>query len=161
MQAPHVTEVTLLQSNSANAGVLAWLARRTPHAPASLPPDAVARPCDQCGAHPDIVDRLWDRIGTALPGDCRRLVHGAPALVQPDSGMVLGVAIGMQYALRVAGSRLDEAISRGAKTSTVWSGGAVMNLRESFGNDWIFGGWLADEPAWCAEAYDLAAADSR
>jgi hypothetical protein len=37
------------------------------------------------GSHPDVVQRVWDVLGAALPGPCRCLVLGTPALLDDRS----------------------------------------------------------------------------
>lgn len=138
-----------------NAGLLAYLAARKAYAPAFAPADAAEDPYMGCGCHPDIVERLWDRIGAGLPTDCRGLVHGTPALVHAASGVALGICIGTQYALRLPGSLGEDAVTAGANTITTWSTGGTLDIRREFGDDWVFGAWLKEEPAWCAEAYRL------
>ncbi len=49
------------------------------------------------GTHPDVLERLWNQIGKKLPVDSRAVVFGNPALVHPDSGIVLAFALGTEY----------------------------------------------------------------
>ena len=61
-----------------NEPVLRHLTRTPRDAPPFAAHDAVFNPCERCNCHPDIVERIWDQIGTALPADCRCLIHGIP-----------------------------------------------------------------------------------
>jgi hypothetical protein len=141
-----------------NAEVAAFLARRNPRAAALAAHDAVPDPYYNCGSHPDIVERLWDQIGAALPVDCRCIVHGSPALLGPASGLILGVCIGTQYGLRMPRGCVVQAIAAGASTVTRWSAGNTMDIAQEFGEDWVFGAWLAQEAEWCRQAFDEAQA---
>jgi len=138
-----------------NAQVLAYLTRAKRDAPEYATWDSVQNPYYGCGCHPDIVERIWDQIGKALPADCRCLIHGIPTLAHPKSGVILALGIGTQYGLRLPPACVDDVIKAGAKTTTKWSGGAVMDIRLELGDDWIFGAWLANEPAWCATVYAM------
>lgn len=73
----------------ANDGVFRFLAN-APATARNLP--AVATPDDpsrdyyrEAGAHPDIVERLWDQLGKNLPASSKALVFGTPALVHQAS----------------------------------------------------------------------------
>jgi hypothetical protein len=105
------------------------------------------------GSHPDIVERVWKQIGSTLPVDCRGLVCGTPALVQPVSGMILAFCLGTAYCLRLPFELVEEAINQGAKTSTKWSNGTLLDATTTFGPDWIFGAWK-EEVQWCRKTYD-------
>jgi hypothetical protein len=85
--------------------------------------------------------------------DCRGLVCGTPALVQPVSGMILAFCLGTTYCLRLPPEFLAEAIDHGAKTSTKWSNGTILDATMTFGPDWIFGAWK-EEAQWCRKTYD-------
>lgn len=143
----------------ANARVLAALMRQGAGKPQVARHDSV--PAAQAylghGCHPDVVERLWDQLGAALPGDCRHLVYGTPALLHPD-GLILARGIGMAYGLRILASASQAAADAGAKTVTSWSGGGGMDIRADYGADWIFGAWSVLEQDWCKAVY--AAADA-
>jgi hypothetical protein len=139
-----------------NRQVLQYLSRRwKKEAPSLLPPDQVKDPYYGQGSHPDIVERVWDQLGKALPVDCRCLVCGTPALVHPASGVILAICNGTQYNLRLPADAMQEAMQRGVRLETQWSTGEVMNAVEVLGPNWIFGGWLNEELRWCLEAYRL------
>jgi len=142
----------------ANTQVLGYLARAKREVPEHAAWDSVQNPYYRCGCHPEIVERIWDQIGKALPADCRCLVHGIPALAHPGCGVILALGIGTQYGLRLPPASVADAIAAGAKTTTKWSGGAIMDIRLELGDDWIFGAWLAMEPAWCASVYATSTA---
>lgn len=110
------------------------------------------------GSHPEIVERLWDRIGPALPEDCRCRVGRNPALAHPRTGLILALAMGTQYGLRLPLGALQLALDAGAKTTTVWGIKNHFDLSATFGADWVFGAWLKQELEWCRAAYDAESA---
>lgn len=136
-----------------NTKVLAYLTQGREEAPACAPPDAIANAYYGAGCHPEIVERLWERFNGALPTDCRVLVRRTPALVHPG-GVILALGMGTAYGMCLPGELAAEAVARGCRTLMVWSGGAQTDIRESFGDDWCFGCWHAQEPQWCRRAYD-------
>jgi len=118
-------------------------------------PGSVRDPYLSQGSHPDIVERVWDTLGKALPADCRCLVYGTPALVQPLSGILLAFCYGTQYCMRLTSSLMNEALKLGVKTSTTWSNGRMTDTTQTFGRDWIFGSWKNEELPWCRAAYEF------
>jgi hypothetical protein len=146
---------------TANKNVLSYLLREDSYmyqarldAPIFAPWNSVTDPYLKCGCHPEAVQRLWDEIGPALPDDCRCLICLTPALVHPQSCVILGLGMGTEYALRLAGGIIDSAISKGARRTMKCSTGTTTNLEEIFGNDWVFGAWLKDELTWCKPTYE-------
>lgn len=123
-------------------------------APISAPNSAAKDPYYDLGSHPDVVTRVWDELGAALPVDCRCLLYGTPALVAPTSGVVLVAAYGTQYLLRLPEEAVPLAIKAGARTTTKWSSGGEMDVSKEVGPDWIFGGWIIEELHWCRTVYE-------
>ena len=146
--------------HAANAGVLRYLKSRerfTRLAP-SVSPESVADPYFTLGTHPDLVERLWDKLGKTLPEDCRWVVYGTPTLVHPKMGIVFGFAAGtLPYALRLPEPELREAKLASGKRVHEYAGGSTLDLDE-IGEEWVFGGWFADEERWCGAAYRFAGA---
>ena len=140
-------------SRPENAGALAYLARRHPGAVPLAPPESVADPYYQLGSHPDIVERLWVNLNQALPHDCRQIVYGTPALVQPETGSLLALALGTQYNLQLPKGLAERAVRAGAQILTRWAGAATLDVRQEFGESWVFGRFLAGEPDWLNQAY--------
>jgi hypothetical protein len=128
--------------------------KKHPGAPVLAPVDAVPDPFTQCGCHPDVVSRLWNGIGSALPQDCRALVYHNPSLVHVKSGVILGIGLGTWYGLRLPGDLAIGAARAGAKTCAKFSTGTDMDIRRVLGDDWVFGEWLSEEPNWCQLAYE-------
>jgi len=138
-----------------NQGVLEYLKKEKDSKILIAAPDSVPDPYLKQGSHPDVVMRVWDQLGTALPQDCRCLVCGTPALVQPASGIILAFCLGTQYCLRFTSLLMDEALKLGVKTSTTWSGGKITDAIQTFGADWIFGSWKKEELDWCRDVYEF------
>lgn len=137
-----------------NTLIRAHLVSRYPHAlPLTLPTDH-SRPYLELGCHPDVVVRVWEALGKALPVDCRAVVYGTPALVHSELGVVLALAYGTAYALRLSSQRYPEALLAGCHVKQTWAGGQVTDARKSFGPSWVFGDWLDQEAAWIRESYD-------
>lgn len=138
-----------------NRGVLAYLGRGEKAGnPVFTSPGSVADPYMGQGSHPDIVQRVWDEIGAGIPGKCRCLVHGTPALVHERAGIVLATCNGTQYNLRLTPDAFREAVDKGARTRNKWSTGEEMDALAVLGPGWIFGGWFKEEPQWCRDFYE-------
>lgn len=138
-----------------NQGVLKYLGRAGKAVTAVIAePSRAKDPYLSQGSHPDIVQRVWDEIGAILPGACRCLFHGTPALVHDRTGLVIAICNGTRYNLRLTAPDLCDALAKGATTQTRWSTGATMDAREVLGPDWIFGGWFQEEDRWCRNTYD-------
>ena len=142
------------ESSEMNIDVLKFLSRsKKKQSPIALP-NTVQDPYYQQGSHPDVVERIWDQIGSSLPTDCRCLVYGSPALVHPKSGIVFVFSSGTVYYLRLNAKLMDEAMKVGAKRYIKWTGGGDMNTQQEFGPDWILGGWFVDEIRWCRAVFE-------
>jgi hypothetical protein len=138
-----------------NRGVLKYLGRGAkPHHPLLGAPDSVADAYMQQGSHPDIVHRVWDELGAALPTECRCLIFGTPSLLHDRSGIIVAICNGTQYNLRLTPGDFQKAIAKGAATRTRWSTGAEMDSISELGPDWVFGGWFEEEVTWCRDTYE-------
>ena len=138
-----------------NDAVLKYLALGKRNTALFADRNSIPQPYYNCGCHPDIVERIWDGIGVALPTDCSGLVYGTPALVHPRSAVIFALGIGTQYGLLLPGGLAVEAVKAGAKLQTKWSSGGTMEIQRELGTDWVFGAWLANEPSWCRRVYEL------
>jgi hypothetical protein len=138
-----------------NAGVLRHLRdRQAGHgAPPVAGRGSHPDPYMKAGSHPDVVERVWDVLGPALPADCRALVYGAPALVHPVEGIVLAVCFGTRYAIRVPLDSYQAALAAGCTTEREQPGGVTTTLHDDLGPGWVFGGWASGEKQWLAQAY--------
>jgi hypothetical protein len=138
-----------------NQGVLTYLNREEKAKYALVAAaNSVPDPYLQQGSHPDIVARVWDELGKALPPTCRCLVYGTPALVHEHSGVVIAICNGTQYNLRLTEPDFREAIAKGVATRTRWSTGDEMDALAVLGPGWVFGGWLQEELQWCRNTHE-------
>ena len=140
-----------------NLGVLRYLA-------GGGPPESVAAelPTDhtdtwRLGAHPDIVEWLWTTLNGALPADARCLLDNGAALVHRTSGVILAVALGTRYALRLTEPDLDQALARGYATAHDFrTVGRHLDLASTFGPGWVIGAQEADEARWLRASWSEA-----
>lgn len=150
------------ETHPVNVRVIAHLLqgpRRGTSAPPIARPSSHVDPYLKAGAHPDIVQRVWDDLGHALPHDCRALVYGLPALVHPTAGVVLALTYGTAYVLRVPEDTVPAALKAGCTIERRWSTGATTRLDETLGPGWVFGNWVKDEAVWLSDVYDPLTAD--
>jgi hypothetical protein len=148
--------IAAMSSDQANQKLFAYLQKQDQSGKAIFTPwNSGADPYLHCGCHPDIVERLWDQLGKALPADCRVLVYGVPALRHPESDTILGIGLGTRYALRFNIDLIPIAIQAGAKTRTSRAGGNTMDIQQEFGTDWIFGSWHKSEIDWCRTTFEM------
>ena len=115
--------------------------------------DSVADPYMQQGSHPEIVSRVWDKIGSSLPEDSRRLVYGTPALVHPKTEVILAFCNGTSYCIRLTEKLMEEALKSGATTYRKWSSGGDMDTVRDLGPNWAFGSFSDSEIEWCNQVY--------
>jgi hypothetical protein len=140
----------------ANAGVIRYLERirgSDPRRADVRPPGDLKHDYWGLGAHPEIVERIWDEIGRNLPPDCRQVVVGTPALVHPGSGTLLAVAIGTSYAIRLPAAVRHGGLPPGVQAEILWSDRTRLNVQQEFGGDWAVGAWSPDEERWSAAMY--------
>jgi hypothetical protein len=140
------------QAHPANAGIIRSLCKK--QTPVVALPQSVEDPYYYCGSHPEIVERVWDELNTALSADCRCILWGRPALVHPVSGVALALCYGTHYCLRLPDGVLEEALQSRCYSTTDWPRGGGTNIQERLGPDWIFGAWATQEPEWCRAVYD-------
>ncbi len=137
----------------ANEKVIRYLERRGKEEVDDRPPRGEQRDYWEAGSHPEIVERIWDQLGRSFPAESRRVVCGSPVLLQPASRVILAVAIGTQYAIRLPSPVSQTGPPANARTETVWSDGARMDVRHEFGSDWVFGSYSAEEETWCLQSF--------
>lgn len=116
-------------------------------------PTELPREGDQdLGTHTDLWDRVWYGLGGRLPTDGRCLVYDSPALVSP-TGILLAVAKGTRYALRVPEPATDWAIESVIRSRGEQAREEQADLRSRYGDGWLIGGYLDHEIGWCRQMY--------
>jgi hypothetical protein len=137
-----------------NEAVLAFLIR-SHQGKIQLPPHQSTRdPYWELGSHPDVVERVWDELGTVFGQDSRQIVCGRPALVHPMTGVVLTIAWGTRYVLRLSEEMARKARDEGFKTVHMWSDGTKTDIESDLGPGWIFGQWSTEESILLRKSYD-------
>lgn len=138
-----------------NKKVLEYIIRvkKQGNAPVIATWNSVNKPYMEQGSHPDVVEQVWDVIGSSLPEDCRCLVYGTPALVHPKTGVILAFCNGTAYCIRLTEHLVEKALKAGAKTYQKWTYGGDMDTLRDLGADWVFGWWLDSEVEWCNIVY--------
>jgi hypothetical protein len=128
--------------------------KRTGAFPLSARPGDVDDPYYRLGTHPDVVEHLWDGLNPALPSDSRCVVLGRVALAHPARGVVLALAMGTGYALRLTPEDLEEALAAGHEVLHRYrTTGEALDLSE-WGEGWCFGRYDRRERTWCVRAYE-------
>jgi hypothetical protein len=117
-------------------------------------------PMERLTTHPDVLEQVWEKLGSRIPTECRRFVHGVACLVQDRSGIILAFGWGTAYALRLAPAEFGDALKGGASPATRWSGGSVTDLSIELGPDWLWGEYADSETGWVAVAYGAFSAAS-
>lgn len=139
-----------------NSAVLAGLARleRLPGYVASAAPASVDP--YQLGAHPDLVEFLWQALDASLPTRCAWIVHGRPALVRRSSGVLFAFALGTHSVwLRVPDERQAElGLGPGAAASTPAAPAAPF---EGLDREWVLASFGGRASALVLEAFEGAA----
>lgn len=115
--------------------------------------DSVADPYMHQGSHPEVVSRVWNKMGPSLPEDSRCLVYGTPALVHPKTGVILAFCNGTSYCIRLTEELMEEALKSGAKTYQKWTYSGDMDTLRDLGPNWVFGSFSDNEIEWCNQAY--------
>ena len=130
--------------------------RHRPGPPVVEPADAVDTNVAywQSGTHPDIVDRVWDRLGRELCPASRCRINGNPCLVHPWIGVILAVCYGTSYALRVPPEHAAAIPPDGRERVIVFSVGGPRDIQRQFGPDWLFGTFAANEINLLREVFD-------
>ena len=102
----------------------------------------------EAGSHPDIIEYLWEKVNGMLSIDCRAIVYGSPVLVNPHKGLLIALAYGTQYAIRIPDSKYMEALQAGCRTKNKWSNGDITDIEKEMGEGWVFGCWADEESKW-------------
>lgn len=145
-------------SHPANAGILRYFEARyeKKKIPVSASPEEITQPYMTLGTHPELVERLWDKLTVKLPEKCAWVVYANPCLVHPQTGIIFGFCGGTHtLALRLPDKTRKEALAAGAKRVIVYPRAGKLDL-DDIGKEWVFGWWLKGEEEWCLSAYVFA-----
>jgi hypothetical protein len=104
------------------------------------------------GSHPEIVGFMWEKLSKKFPDESRCLVYGRPSVIQPVSGVILAVGMGTQYCQRILPESMSDAAAIGSTPTHRWSNGTT-DLREIFGENWVFGSLGDESIGWLRAAY--------
>jgi len=74
--------------------------------------------------------------------------------VHPNLGVVLALAYGTAYVIKIPNDTLNEAIEAGCKAERRWSNGTTTNIQELLGYGWLFGCWDKRELVWLLATYN-------
>ena len=143
MARKHGREVPELAENALNRAAFSYVA-----------PDEPRRGRNaywETGSHPDIVERVWDELGAAMPEPASFLVGGRPVLAHPRSGAILAFPGGTAYALWLTP---PDVASTPLATVCRWSNGSETDLRATIGEGWFWGAFDECEAGWCRAAFD-------
>ncbi len=157
MLAPYYSSKSAIDLEEKVDSVLEKIARGPirPDPPLSRSLAAVADPVYGLGTHPDIIDDMW-RLDDSLPGRCRWVFWGGPALVHPQTGVVFAVGIGtFGLVMRLPADVLNAADPDWLSVAVERKPAAPFEIGEA-GPEWRFVGWKAPRALWARAAYDFA-----
>ncbi|MEA2683561.1 MAG: hypothetical protein QOK05_1889 [Chloroflexota bacterium] len=112
----------------------------------------------ESGCHPDVVERIWDKLGSALGVDCRARAKDVPVLAAPRSGRVFAKAHGTAYIIWLTPVDFDLATAAGYRTRHEWFGDRFTELADEAGPGWVWGRYRDEEQVWLTRS--LAALES-
>jgi hypothetical protein len=154
-----MAETDSIFQHSVNKGILECLKYLGRHwrGPLSCHPSEAHDPYYQLGTHPDLVEKLWDKLTVNIPLDTRWVLFARPVLVHPETGVIFAFATGTQtYALRVPENLRREVIAEQVKQQYRYPDGHALDLTR-YDPDWIFADNIANEAAICLLAFQSAA----
>ena len=96
--------------------------------------------------HPDVHERLRE-LKEGVDSLVHRSYLNSEALVGLETGKIRVAAFGTAYVLCVE-QNLEDALGVNKNQTIQWSDGDVLNLKGSFGDDWIEGSSDDSEIAW-------------
>ena len=112
--------------------------------------DRLPRPAD-LHTHPDVYSRVWSEIAAALPEDGRTLAFRRAVLQHPPTGLLLAIAFGTYYVVRVPREVNQQLESDERAFVRINSNDSRrIDLRNDVGSNWVFGGtgltnWIGAE----------------
>ena len=123
--------------------------------PAFVPVVGVQKPYRRIlGSHPEVVEHVWNTLGSVLPQDCRCVVYGAPGLARPENGVIFVLALGTYYALRLPQSWDRDDFPANVARRDSLRPDIDLDAKRDLGEDWILGSWAERELGLCLSAYE-------
>ena len=142
----------LLPRTPANSFILDGIEELPPR------PDGSFRdPYMEAGAHPELVEYLWQKLGPTLAEDCRYIAVSRPALARPDNGRIFAMAAGTFLRIWLAEPDHAEALAEGFKSTWTWTSGRVTDIVAEMGTGWVFGRYSPLERKWILNSYSASA----
>jgi hypothetical protein len=135
-----------------NVRLVDYFRSQAPYARPIISKAEAGHPYYEAGAHPEVVEAVWDKLAAQLPDESRCLLYGIPVIVQPASGIVLALAMGTGYFVRVP--QEDMAAARREGHLTTWNVTPPFDARDIFGGDWVLGQSRSRESRWCRTLYE-------
>jgi len=90
------------------------------------------------GTHPDVIEMLWGDHTKEIPIRCQAILLGRPVLVNPNTGIVFGLAEGTNPPLlRLPETDRVNLLEKGGGILLSDLDGVYANARD-IGNDWIY-----------------------
>ena len=93
LEGPSQPPIHLSLDDPRNAGIVR-VRNELKFPPCIRPLESPRDPYWHLGSHPEVGERVWHQLGSALPVDCRCIVFGTPGLAAPRSGILLANAFG-------------------------------------------------------------------
>ena len=140
-------------SNAANHPVLDTLREAAENARPLTPLSEAGDAYFEAGCHPEIVGFMWERLSKKFPDESRCLVYGTPSVIQPVSGVILAIGMGTQYCQRIPPESMDRAAAIGCTPLHSWGNEKTTDIRDVFGQHWVFGSLGEESIEWFRAAY--------
>ncbi|QJW98593.1 hypothetical protein [Frigoriglobus tundricola] len=100
------------------------------------------------GHHPEVISRVWDKLGEGLPDSACVLVSVTPALVDPGSARLAAFVSGTMYMVRVPESQWAAALDAGYRREFTGCWPSEEASPPDFGPEWFEGQFQPVEQSW-------------
>jgi len=88
--------------------------------------------------HPDVANILWQDFSEMLPMKCQWVLYASPVLIRPDTGIIFGIAEGLNPPLlRLNRTDREEIISKGGKINLSNLDGVYADSNK-IGTEWLY-----------------------
>lgn len=102
----------------------------------------------ESGCHPEIVERVWDKLGTADTRFLPAYIYGRPCLVDNSRRLIVAICFGTEYIIRINDKFACHAVNSGFERIKKWSSGDQTDLTRALGKNWFFGKFETMEVGW-------------